>query len=111
LAGRPGLALLQKCLAASFDPAEPAATQAFLAAQSPEAQSILAALLMDRAPTEPGTIARDTLRSLRRHQLEARRNALTARLRQAGLPPAEVARLQAEVVDIMQEISQVSGSH
>jgi hypothetical protein len=66
---------------------------------------------MDRAPIEPGTIARDTLRSLRRHQLEARRNALTARLRQAGLPPAEVARLQAEVVDIMQEISQVSGSH
>ncbi len=111
LAGRPGLPLLQKCLGASFDPAEPAATQAFLAAQSPEAQSILAALLMERAPTEPVAIARDTLRSLSRRQLEARRNALTARLRQAGLPPAEVARLQAEVVDIMQEISQVSGSH
>ena len=32
-------------------------------------------------------------------------------LRQAGLPPPEVARVQAEVVDIMQEISQFSGSH
>ena len=111
LAGRPGLSLLQKCLAASFDPADPAATQAFLAAQAAEAQSILASLLMDRAPSEPGAIVRDTLRALQRRQLEARRAAVTARLRQAGLAADEVARLQAEVVDIMQEISQVSGSH
>ncbi len=111
LAGRPGLALLQKCLGATFDPSDPAATQAFLAAQPPEAQSVLAALLMGRPPADPGAIARDTLRSLRRQQLETRRAALNARLRQTGLPPAEVGRLQAEVVDIMQEIGQVSGSH
>jgi DNA primase len=111
LAGRPGLALLQKCLAATFDPSDPAATQAFLAAQPPEAQSVLAALLMGRPPADPGAIARDTLRSLRRQQLETRRAALNARLRQTGLPPAEVGRLQAEVVDIMQEIGQISGSH
>jgi DNA primase len=111
LAGRPGLPLLQKCLGATFDPADPAATQAFLAAQSPEAQSTLAALLIGRPPADPGAIARDTLRSLRRQQLETRRAALTARLRQTGLPPAEVGRLQAEVVDIMEEIRQISGSH
>jgi DNA primase len=111
LAGRPGLSLLQKCLGATFDPSDPAATQAFLAAQPPEAQSVLAALLMGRPPADPGAIARDTLRSLRRQQLETRRAALNARLRQTGLPPAEVGRLQAEVVDIMQEIGQVSGSH
>lgn len=111
LAGRPGLALLQKCLGATFDPSDPAATQAFLAAQPPEAQSVLAALLMGRPPADPGAIARDTLRSLRRQQLETRRAALNARLRQTGLPPAEVGRLQAEVVDIMQEIGQISGSH
>jgi DNA primase len=111
LSGRPGLALLQKCLGATFDPADAAATQAFLAAQSPEAQSTLAALLMGRPPADPAAIARDTLRSLRRQQLETRRTALTARLRQTGLPSAEVARLQAEVVDIMEEIKQFSGSH
>ncbi len=111
LAGRPGLALLQKCLGANFDPSDPSATQAFLAAQSPEAQSILAALLMGRPPTDPAAIVRDTLRSLRRRQLESRRAALTARLRQTGLAPAEVGRLQAEVVDITQEIRQISGSH
>jgi DNA primase len=111
LAGRPGLGLLQKCLAAGFDPADPGSTQTFLAAQTPEAQSILAALLLDRPPSDPGAIARETLQNLRRQQLEARRAALTARLRQAGLAPAEVARLQAEVVDIMKEMGQVSGSH
>jgi DNA primase len=111
LAGRPGLGLLQKCLAATFDPAEPVATQAFLAAQSAEAQSTLAALLLGRPPSDPAAIARETLQNLRRQQLETRRAALTARLRQAGLAPAEVARLQAEVVDIMQEMGQFSGSH
>lgn len=111
LAGRPGLPLLQKCLAAKFDPADPSATQAFLAAQTAEAQSTLAALLMARPPSDPAAIAKDTLRSLRRRRLEARRGELTARLRQDGLPPAEVARLQAEVVDIMREMNQISGSH
>ncbi len=111
LAGRPGLGLLQKCLAATFDPADPAATQTFLAAQSTEAQSALAALLMGRPPSDPGAIARETLQTLRRQQLETRRAALTARLRQTGLDPAEVGRLQAEVVDIMRQMAQFSGSH
>ena len=111
LSDRPGAGLLQKCLAATFDPANAAAAQAFLAAQSTEAQSVLAALLMGRPATDPGAIARDTLRTLHRQQLEARRAALTARLRQSGLPPGEVATLQAEVVDIMQRMSQLSGSH
>jgi len=111
LSDRPGAGLLQKCLAATFDPADAAATQAFLAAQSTEAQSLLAALLMGRPATDPGAIARDTLRTLHRQQLESRRAALTARLRQSGLPPEEVARLQAEVVDIIQQMSQFSRSH
>jgi DNA primase len=111
LAGRPGLGLLQKCLAATFEPADPAATQSFLAGQTPEAQSILAALLLARPPSDPAAIARETLQNLSRQQFESRRTALTARLRQAGLAPAEVARLQAEVVDIMKEMGQFSRSH
>ena len=94
-----------------FDPADPGSTQSFLAAQTPEAQSTLAALLLDRPPSDPAAIARETLQNLRRQKLEARRAALTARLRQAGLAPDEVARLQTEVVDIMKEMGQVSGSH
>jgi DNA primase len=111
LTGRPGLGLLQKCLAATFEPADPAATQSFLAAQTPEAQSILAALLLARPPSDPAAIARETLQNLSRQQFESRRTALTARLRQAGLAPAEVARLQAEVVDIMKEMGQFVRSH
>jgi DNA primase len=111
LAACPGFGLLQQCLAARFDPADPAATQAFLAAQTPGAQSVLAALLFGRPPSDPAAIARDTLHSLRRQQLEIRRAALTARLRQAGLAPDEVARMQSEVVDIMKEIGQFAGSH
>lgn len=111
LAGRPGLGLLQKCTAASFNPTDSAATQAFLATQSPADQSALAALLMGRPPTDPAAIARETLQTLRRQLLESRRDALTARLRQAGLPAADVARLQGEVVDIMQEMRQVGGSN
>lgn len=110
LAGRPGVPLLQQCLAANFDPLDPAATQAFLAAQPTGAQSVLASLMLGRPPADPPAIARDTLRSLRRRNLESRRTAVTARLRQSGLPAAEVARLQAEVVDIMEEMKQLAGS-
>ena len=111
LLNHPGAGLLQKCLAATFDPADAAATQSFLAAQPTEAQSVLAALLMGRPATDPGAIARDTLRTLQRQQLEARRAALTARLRQSGLPSGEVAALQAQVVDIIRQMGQFSGSH
>ena len=110
LSGRPGHTLLQKCVAATFDPSDPAAAQTFLAGQTPEAQSVLAALFMGRPPSDPAAIARDTLETLRRRQLVSRRDALTARLRQTGLPPDEVARLQAEAVDIMQQMRQISGS-
>ena len=111
LAGRPGIGILGTCLQATFDPADAGATQAFVATQTGAAQSVLAALLLGRPPSNPLAIARDTLNSLRRRDLESRREAVTARLRAASLPPDEVARLQREVVDIMQAIGQVSGSH
>ena len=111
LAGRPGIGILGTCLQATFDPADAGATQAFVATQTGAAQSVLAALLLGRPPSNPLAIARDSLNSLRRRDLERHREAVTARLRAAGLPPDEVARLQREVVDIMQEIGQVSGSH
>ena len=111
LAGRPGLALLGTCLNAGFDPADAAATQAFVASQLPATQSLLASLLLGRPPASPLAIAKESLLNLRRRELEARREAVTAKLRSPGLEPSEVARLQAEVVDIMKEIGQSSGSH
>ncbi len=111
LAGRSGTRLLEQCIRAGFDPADAKATQAFLAAQPPDDQSVLAALLMARPPAQPTTIAKQTLSTLQRQQLDARREEITARLRQPGLPPETVARLQSEVVDIMQEMRQLTRSH
>jgi len=111
LAGRPGLALLGTCLTAGFDPTDAAATQAFVASQPTDSQSLLASLLLGRPPASPLAIARESLLNLRRRELEAQREAVTAKLRSPGLDTGEVARLQAEVVDIMKEIGQVSGSH
>ena len=62
------------------------ATQAFVATQPPAAQSILAALLLGRPPADPLSIARDSLNSIRRRDLEARREAVTARLRARTSP-------------------------
>ncbi|MBJ7327892.1 MAG: hypothetical protein JHC52_11185, partial [Chthoniobacterales bacterium] len=59
----------------------------------------------------PLAIARESLRNLRRRDLEARRESVTAKLRAPGLAPGEVARLQTEVVDIMKEIGQIRRSH
>lgn len=111
LGGRPGASLLATCLRASFNPADAAATQTFVAAQEPAAQSILASLLLGRPPASPLAIARESLRNLRKRDLEARRDAVTAKLRSPGLDPGAIARLQAEVVDITTEISHIGGSH
>jgi len=111
LDNRPGLSLLGTCLSAGFDPADAAATQAFVASQPPATQSLLASLLLGRPPASPLAIAKESLLNLRRRELEARREAVTAKLRSPALEPAEVARLQAEVVDIMKEIGQISRSH
>ena len=111
LGQRPGTDLLATCLRAGFDPSDAAATQTFVAAQSPTDQSVLAALLLGRPPTNPLAIARESLGNLRKRDLENRREAVTAKLRNPGLEAAEIARLQAEVVDIMKEIGQIGGSH
>lgn len=111
LAGRPGAQLLQSCLQASFDPSDLAAANAFLASQSAAAQSFMASLLLGRPPSNPLAIARESLRMLRTKELQARREAVTARLHQSGLSAAEVARLQAEAVDITKLIRDIGGSH
>ena len=110
LADRPGLGLLQKCTEATFDPADPAAAQAFLASLPPGSQSVLASLLVARTPADPLAITRETMANLRKQKLSARREALNARLRQAGLAPEEVQRLQSEVVDIMNALRHAGGS-
>lgn len=110
LAGRPGAALLQTCLKTAFDPSDPAATNAFLASQPAADQSFLASLLLSRPPSNPLAIAKESLRNLRTRQLEAMRDAVTARLRQSGLTPEEVARLQAEAVDITGRIRDITRS-
>lgn len=111
LAGRPGAQLLQSCLKASFDPSDLAAGNAFLASQNTAAQSFLASLLLGRPPSNPLAIARESLQMLRMKDLQARREAVTARLHQSGLDADEVARLQAEAVDITKRIRDIGGSH
>lgn len=110
LADRPGLAVLQKCLQASFNPADNASTQAFVATLDPASQSLLAALLMGRPPSDPAAIARDTLRNLQRRKLEAEREAVTAQVREPGLPPETIARLQSQVIDITRRIAEIARS-
>ncbi|MFM8790125.1 MAG: hypothetical protein ACKOEI_09800, partial [Chthoniobacterales bacterium] len=66
LANRPGLSLLGTCLSAGFDPADAAATQAFVASQPPATQSLLASLLLGRPPASPLAIAKESLLNLRR---------------------------------------------
>ncbi len=100
LADRRGASLLHSCLQATFDPADPAATNAFMASQHAGDQSILASLLLARPPSDPLAIAHQSLQILRTKQLQAKRDAITARLGQTGLSADEVARLQAQVVDI-----------
>lgn len=110
LADREGFFMLQNCLQATFDPADAAGCHAFMAAQSLDAQSVFAALLLARPPSAPLSIAQQSLQTLRIRQLQIQREAVTAKIRQTGLSPAEITRLQAEVVDITKKIQDTTGS-
>ncbi|MBU3665600.1 MAG: DNA primase [Chthoniobacterales bacterium] len=110
LAGRAGTELLAACLRSDFDPADEAAARLFLAAQSSDDQSLVASLLVAPPPIRPDLIARETLLNLRKRSLDARREGITSQLRQPGLPSDEVVRLQSEVVDIMRQLRDLSGS-
>jgi hypothetical protein len=110
LRGRAGVHLLDCCLQAVFDPADASAVQTFLATQPADDQSMLAALIISRPPSRPTDIAKETLQALQRQNLDARREEITARLRQPGLPPEAVSQLQTEVVDITHKIRQLARS-
>lgn len=110
LENRPGFDLLKNCLSASFDPSAPSESRAFMAAQSPGNQSVLASLLLSRPPSAPLDIAKESLQTLRIRQLESRRDALAARMRQSGLAASEITRLQMEIVDITGKIKDNTGS-
>jgi DNA primase len=110
LHGRLGAHLLDYCVQASFDPTDASAVQTFLASQSSDDQSVLAALVISRPPTRPIEIAKETLLTLQRQNLDSRREEITASLRQPGLPPETVSRLQTEVVDITHKMRQLSRS-
>ena len=110
LAGRPGEDLLRACLRATFDPADLAAGNAFMASLNADAQSLLASLMLSRPPSAPLAIAQQSLRNLRTSQLQTERDAVMAKLRQNGLPSEEIARLQAEVVDITARMRDIRGS-
>ena len=108
---REGSTLLAACLKAEFDPSDEAGARSFLAAQSPDNQSLVASLLVAPPPSNPVAIARETVQNTRKRSLQALRESLTARLRQPGLPPEDVERLQSEVVDIVRRLGDSDGSH
>lgn len=110
LEGRPGLDHLRACLAAGFNPEDGSAAQAFLATRPPETQPLLASILMEPPPQHPSLAARETLETLHRRNLENRRETLNARIRQAGLPADEIAELQKQIVDIMEQLRHFSRS-
>ena len=103
-ADREGCTLLAACLKADFDPSDEAAARVFLAAQSIDDQSLVASLLIAPPPANPVAIVRETVLNTRKRALQARRESLTARLRQPGLSADEVVRLQSEVVDIVRQL-------
>jgi DNA primase len=108
LGPRPGMDLLRACAKADFDPADPAAARRFLESLPASDQPLVARLLIGRPPGDPVRMVHETTLRTRIEQLEARREELTARLRQPGMAADEVQRLQVEVIDITRELQEIN---
>ncbi len=107
LGPRPGLELLKTTTQATFDPSDENAVRRFVESLPSDGQALVTRLLIGHPSGDPVKIVRETTVWLRRQPLEARRAVVKARLEQSGLSPDEVARLQAEVIDITRELQEV----
>lgn len=96
----PGADLLARILEADLDPQNPASVNAFAASLDPESESLVAELLVERAPDNFPAMLDDCLRGLERDRLKRRQEEIASRLRLPDLSEDEQIQLMKEVIDL-----------
>ncbi len=100
--------LLVKILHADLKPSDTASTNRFLASLEPAEEAELSGLLSHPSPRQPLLVAQDCWRALEKRQLRSRMESLEARLRSPQIPGDEVDRIQKQILDLKNRLSDIA---
>jgi DNA primase len=104
----PELTLLGKILETDFDPDDPNSVSAFLSRLTTEDQSAIAEFLLEKLPATGEEIIRDCWINLRRKEIKRRQESLTNQMRLPNLPAEEITRLQKEILDLQERLTDIA---
>jgi DNA primase len=104
----PGAELLARILEADVRAEDSASQNAFMAGLSPEDEALVSAWLLQKKPPNALAVARDWWNGLRQASLRRELQAAKDRMKLPQLTPGEVLQLQKEILDLQEQLRDVS---
>lgn len=104
----PRAELLVRILGHDLHPEDPASLNAFMATLSPEDEATVSEWLMQRVPSKPLAVAQSWWIGLRQAALRRKLEATESKMRQSQLSTGEVVNLQKEIVDLREQLHEIS---
>ncbi len=105
----PSGGLLIQILEADLRPDDPASLNAFMSTLSPEQEGVVSAWLMQKMPGNALEVAQGWWNGLRQAALRRQLEIAENRIRLPQLSTGEVVNLQKEIVDLREQLHQISG--
>jgi hypothetical protein len=104
----PDAALLARILDSDVRPDEAASLNAFMAGLAPEEEALVSSWLLQKKPPNGLTVAQDWWNGLRQASLRRELQAAKDRMKLPELTPGEVLHLQKEILDLQEQLRDVS---
>jgi DNA primase len=104
-----GAQLLMRILEADLRPDEPASLNSFMSKLSAEEEGLVSAWLMQKVPANAGEVAESWWKGLMQGALRRQLEIAETRIRLPQLTTGEVVNLQKEIVDLREQLQQISG--
>jgi hypothetical protein len=104
-----GTELLTKILDADVRPDDAASLNSFMSKLSAEEEGVVSAWLMQKLPANPMEVAESWWKGLMQGALRRQLEIAETRIRLPQLTTGEVVNLQKEIVDLREQLQQISG--
>jgi DNA primase len=108
LAETPNAELLARILESSVRPDDAASLNVFMATLLPEEERLVSSWLLQKKPANGLDVARDWWKGLQQARLRRQLQAAKNRMRLPQLSPGEVVHLQKEILDLQEQLHDVS---
>lgn len=108
LAQTPDAELLVRILESDLHPNDAASLTAFMATLSPGEESLISSWLLQKIPSNAGTLVEDWWRGLRQAGLRRQLQVAESRMKLPQLSTGEVVNLQKQILDLTEQLHELS---